>query len=150
MREAVERGWKGFATMTATDTAVAARDARLRRATVLYQEALKLTREEQAYRDLGIAWYQLGMLRHFRGEFSEAERSFGEALSILESLPQLDTEEVKTISGCWYHLGILAARRGARQSGRALLKQSEALDEAMLDLSGQALSREALAHFFGK
>jgi tetratricopeptide (TPR) repeat protein len=150
VHEAVQRGWKGFPTLTATDSAMAARDPRLQRATVLYREALKLTREEEAYRDLGIAWYQLGMLEHFRGEFSAAEQCFGEALSILESLPQLDTEEVKTISGCFYHLGILSARRGERQTGRAWLERSESLDEAMLDLSGQAMSREALTHFFGE
>jgi tetratricopeptide (TPR) repeat protein len=149
-REAAQRGWKGFATMTTTDTALAARDPRLERAAALYKEALESTREERAYRDLGIAWYQLGMLEHFRGAFSAAEQNFREAQSILESLPQLATEDVKTISGCCYHLGILAARRGALQIGRGLLKRSEALDEAMVDLSGQAMNREALAHFGGE
>lgn len=149
-REAEQRGWKGFAQMTTADAELAAREPRLLRAAVLYKEALELTRQEPAYRDLGVAWYQLGMLQHFRGEFGPAEQSFREALSILESLPQLATEEAKTISGCCYHLGILVARGGALQEGRALLKRSEALDEALLDLSGQAMDREALAHFVGE
>jgi tetratricopeptide (TPR) repeat protein len=150
LKEAIRRGWKGFAGMTADDSERGARDPRVQHAEALYRQALEMTRREPAWRDLGIALYQLGMLQHFCGKFDLAEQSLKEGLAILESLPQPSNDDIKAISGCCYHLGILAARRGSRDEGRTLLKRSQALDAAMLDVAGQSMDREALAVLLGE
>jgi hypothetical protein len=135
--------------LTEADHEAAKSEPRLIRSELLFREALRISRAEKAWHDVGVACFQLGMLCHLQGRFAEAEAFCGEGLEIADSLPGLDEADVRLISGCCYHLGILAARRGCNEVAERLLKRSLRLDESLPDLSGAALTRRALAHVTG-
>jgi hypothetical protein len=85
-----------------------------------------------------------------QGRFAEAEASLAEGLEIADSLPALDESDVELISGCCYHLGILAFRKGGTEAAKEMLERSKRLDESLGDLAGAALTRNALEHVTGE
>ena len=138
---------KEFSDLLELDFTQAASDPRLKQAESLYQEALKLCRQESAYHDIAVACYQLGLLSHLQGRFRESEAFCTEALEISESLPRLSDADVQLISGCCYHLGILAARNRRTDLAKLFLERSLRLDESLPDPGGVHLTRKALARF---
>lgn len=148
LNEAMSRRWRGFPFLEDEDFRQAAADPTLREAAELYKAAIEASRSEKEFRDVGVALVQLGMLEHVVGDFAQAERTVNDGLSVLSCLPHLIEEDIKAISSCCYHLGILKVRRGAMPQGLADLQRAEAIDVALVDLGGQSLDREAIAHFF--
>jgi hypothetical protein len=148
LNDATSRGRRGFPFLEDEDFRHAAADPTLREAAALYRAAIEASRAEKELRDAAIALVQLGMLEHVVGDFTQAERTMREGLSGLSWLPHLIEEDIKAMSACCYHLGILKVRRGARPEGLADLQRAEAIDVALVDLGGVSLVREAIAHLF--
>ena len=138
---------KDFCDLLEPDFAVAASDERLKESESLYQKALCLCREDGAYHDIAVNCYQLGLLFHLQGRLRESETFCTEALEIADSLPRLGEAEVKLISGCCYHLGILAARNRNTQVAKEFLERSLRLDESVSDFQGTHSTRKALTRF---
>jgi tetratricopeptide (TPR) repeat protein len=138
---------KDFSDLVESDFAVAASDERLKQSESLYLKALELCRQEDAYHDIAVSCYQLGLLCHLQGRLHESEAFCTEALEIADSLPRLTESEVQLISSCCYHLGILAARKGETAMATEFLERSFRLDESVSDLQGIHLTRKALARF---
>ncbi len=137
-----------FPALNLDDFARATADAGIEGAEALFREAQSLAINEEAFRDAAVALYQRGMILHLRGDFSKSEEALREALEITASLPQMAIGDVRTVSGCLFHLGILAARRGEFELARPFLDRSLELDRETLDVGGAALSRDALEHYW--
>ncbi len=135
---------------TEGDFAEARADQRLAQSESLYLESLALCRSENAWHDAAVTCFQLGMLYHMQGRFAEAEASLAEGLEIGDSLPALDESDVELISGCCYHLGIMASRKGQTEAAKEMLERSKRLDESLGDLAAAALTRNALEHVTGE
>jgi tetratricopeptide (TPR) repeat protein len=140
---------KDFSSLAEPDFSEAASDQRLKLAETLYREALELCGQDNAYHDIAVACYQLGLLFHLQGRLHESEAFCMQGLEIADSLPFLNDAEVQLISGCCYHLGILAARNGRKDEAKQLLNRSLRLDESLSDFSGAGLTRKALAQIVG-
>ena len=134
----------GFDGLNDEGFAVARRDATLTGAVENYRAAINGCREDNAITDLATARYQLGMLHHLRGEFAEAECQLCAALAMLGDIIELTRSRRQTISGCHYHLGIIAWRRGNTNEAIERLEQSLEIDAKIIDLQGESLTRRAL------
>jgi tetratricopeptide (TPR) repeat protein len=150
IRDSSAMGRPGFPKLKEIDFRRAASDTHLLQAEQLYLRALALSRQEKVFRDTAVALYQLGMLYHLQGRLAESREALEEALDIADSLPHLEDPEIKLISGCCYHLGILAAREGRTDLAKTFLNRSVNIDDAFADVYGQALSSEAIDVFFGQ
>lgn len=119
-------------------------DARLVTAESHYREAIALCGQEQALSDMATALYQLAMLLHLEGRLDEAEECALASAKIQEGLPQNMRTLLGLSSGCHYHLGIIALKRGNRLAALTHLQTSLSLDETLDDLRGIMLNRSAL------
>jgi tetratricopeptide (TPR) repeat protein len=119
-------------------------DARLVTAESHYREAIALCRQEQALSDMATSLYQLGMLLHLQGRLDEAEECVLASAKIQEGLPQNTRAVLGLSSGCHYHLGIIALKRGNRSAALTHLQTSLSLDQALDDLRGIMWDRSAL------
>lgn len=122
----------------------AATDERLIAAEPSYRQAIELSREVNAIEDVATGLYQLGMLLHLQGRFAEATECFSASLRILEDLAQLDRSKQAVISGCHYHLGVIALRRAHLTEAKRRLRRSLDIDSVIGDLQGIALCKSAL------
>lgn len=141
---------KEFCELNESDFARARSDAELAKCDSLYDQSLRLCRKDAAYRDIAVNCYQLGLLYHLQGRSSEAVAMLTEALEIADSLPRLEDSDIQLMSGCCYHLGILAARHQENSEAKDFFARSMRLDESLADLQGYYASRRALEHFFGE
>lgn len=133
-----------FEDLDEQEFARARKDVSLAGAVANYRAAIDGSRKEDAIGDLATACYQIGMLHHLRGELADAETSMREALSAFGDLIQMTHGKRQSISGCHYHLGILAWRRGATAEAIACLERSLEIDVRIVDLQGQAMTRRAI------
>ena len=133
-----------FAQLTGEDYLRAAADARLRSAEGGYREAIPLTRAAGVPRDLAVVLSQLGFLLHLCGRFADARDALSESAQILGSMALSKTDELKALSSCHYHLGLINLTEGHYAAARQRLNASLALDVQLEDLSGQAMNRAAL------
>src|SRR5205823_1711464 len=91
---------------------LAREDAGLRESEQLYREAIRLSRDADASRDVAVGAFQLGALLHLQGRFTEAAEQLQAVLGVVEDLPQQDSTDQEVVSGCYYHLGLIALRQG--------------------------------------
>jgi hypothetical protein len=122
----------------------AARDAYLMEAEKKYKKAIQLSEIETVLSDVAIGKYQLGMLYHLQGKFDEAMNELNSSTDILESLPQINKELRQTLSGCYYHLGIIEMIKGSNENARKHLINARSIDEVIGDYRGVALEDEVL------
>jgi hypothetical protein len=85
------------------------------------------------------------MLLHVQGRFNEANEQLRTALGVVEDLPQQDGSEQSVISGCYFHLGLIAMYQGDKARAREMIGKSLAIDEALHDDGGVRLCQRALA-----
>lgn len=123
----------------------ASQDLQLRRAELLYRQAIELSRKSAALHDVATGLYQLGMLQHLQGRIHQACQSFERSVKILKELPHSDLENQAILSGCCYHLGIISCRNGHIEEGKSLISDSLRIDELLNDSYGITASRSALA-----
>ncbi len=147
--EYLNRLEREFCDLSESDFAQAQSSPELQRCESLYQQSLRLCRKDDAYHDIAVNCYQLGLLYHLQGRFREAEELLTEALEIADSLPRLVEDEIRLMSGCCYHLGILAARAEKNDAARDFFARSLRLDESLADLPGVSATRRAMARFLG-
>lgn len=137
-----------FDQLTAEQIARAAHDERLAAAEVSYVEAIRLSQQKHALRDMGVGLQQLGFLFHLQGRFGEADACFRRALEIFQNAPQL-TESIQSAeSDCHYHLGILQLRLDNVAEAARMLERSAAIDREMGNYNGVALTEAALEKCF--
>lgn len=118
-------------------------DPRIREAERGFTAAIELSTREGALADAAVARYQLGLVRHIRGELDEAAGLIRAALEVLGSLP--DRDRGQGVSACLYHLGVIALKRGHLAVAVRELRRSRQLDEASGDLHGVRSCDVALA-----
>jgi len=118
-------------------------DARLSIAEDCFKQALELAEQDGLIGDAAIARHQLGLLYHARGDLKNAHEYILEAMKVLINIPG----EMRSshMSGCHYHLGIIAWRQGRTTEAMRELQQSRSIDEAEGDISGVLICDEALA-----
>lgn len=124
---------------------LAREDAGLRESEKFYREAIRLSRVAHASRDVAVGEFQLGALLHLQGRFAEATEQLQAALGLGEDLPQQGSSDQELISGCYYHLGLIAFRKGNKDEAREMIGKSLAIDRALSDASGVRLCLRALA-----
>lgn len=117
-------------------------DARLLSALDNFTEAIELSDKEQALADAAVARYQLGLVRHARGELDQAAEMMRAAVKVFTSLPHRD--RVSRVSACRYQLGIIAQKQGRPAEAVRELRRSRQMDEAVGDLAGMRLCEFAL------
>src|SRR4030042_5083254 len=100
-----------FDSLTPQHCGDAYQDAELRKAELMYRQAIELSRKTAALHDVATGLYQLGMLLHLQGGINQAIQSFEESIKIFDELPRSDCDTQATLSGCYYHLGIISCRR---------------------------------------
>ncbi len=122
----------------------ASQDPRLVRAERLFERAARCARQEGRSDNVAVAQYQRGMLLHLQGRLSEARGQLAMSADALLSSVSGDRSERATLSGCYYHLGILEMREGRPADAERLLRKSLEIDEADADLVGVRLCRSAL------
>jgi hypothetical protein len=135
---------KPFDHLSNVDFEAAIKDSDLARAEELYTKARLLAAEEKRSDNVAIADYQLGLLYHLQGRLSEARQRLQSAVGLLESSINVGYSVRSTLSGCFYHLGIISMRVGDRAEAERLLHKSLEIDEEETDLQGIALCKGAL------
>lgn len=135
---------KPFEDLESADYEKWARDVRLSAAEADYRMAIELCRQENALGDLATVLYQQGMLLHLQGRLDDASQRLQASLQLQEGFPQSSRELQALGSGCQYHLGVIAFKRGKLAAAREHLRASLAIDEALMDLQGAMISRRAL------
>ncbi len=140
----IARAQVDFRTLREEDCRAARSDPGLGAAEQDYHLATELSEQEGALRDAGVGCYQLGMLLHLQGRLEEATECLGRALQVVEALPQVGRDGRMTISGCQFHLGVIALRRGEVEEARSRLQASLDIDTALGDVAGMAMGRAAL------
>jgi tetratricopeptide (TPR) repeat protein len=131
-----------FVRRTPEESDHAREDSELQRAARGYIAAMELSESEGAAADAATARYQLALVRHLQGELAEAERLLQHALQVTSALPQ---DHSQVISGCDYHLGLIALKDGRREEAVRRLHASRRIDEANHDFHGVLLCDQALA-----
>lgn len=114
----------------------------LRQAAHGYVAAMEMSENEGQTGDAATARYQLALVRHLQGDLSEAERLLLEALRVTSALPG---DHFQVLSGCHYHLGLVALKEGRLEEAVRQLLASRSIDDANRDLNGVALCDQALA-----
>lgn len=118
-------------------------DPRIKVAERCFTTAIDMSEKEGALADAAVAKYQLGLVRHARGELHQAEALFKPALKVMSSMPQRN--RAPDMSACHYHLGIIAQKQGWLAEAVQELLRSRQMDEATGDFSGMQLCNLALA-----
>jgi tetratricopeptide (TPR) repeat protein len=130
--------------LQAADFTAAHRDPGLLRAEALYRAAREHSAREGRSDNIAMADYQLGLLLHLQGRWTEARDHLQLAVEWLRAGVTAASHERSTLSGCFYHLGLLAMRLGDRGEAERLLRASLAIDEDDSDFGGIALCKSAL------
>ena len=136
---------KPFDQLDDKDFAAARHSADLARAEQLYKKARKHTAQEGRRDNVTTADYQLGMLFHLQGRLSEARRHLQLAADALQSSVSAGLSQRSMLSGCYYHLGIIAMRNDNRAEAERLLHKSLEIDDADMDIGGMAVTKAARA-----
>lgn len=118
-------------------------DPRLRVAEQGFAAAIEMSEREGALADAAVAKYQLGLVRHARGELDEAAELMRAAMEVLSNLP--NRNRAADMSVCHYHLGIIALKQGRLTDAVRELHRSRQMDEANADLGGIQSCEFALA-----
>ena len=84
--EYLRDGVPSFTELTAGDFQRAAADARLGTIESSYRHVIEVSKHAKDYRNIAVAFYQLGMLFHSQGKFQEADEQFRQSLDVAESL----------------------------------------------------------------
>jgi tetratricopeptide (TPR) repeat protein len=132
-----------FDEMTNDNYRHAQEDTRLIAAALKFNTAIEMSEREGALADVAVAKYQLGLIRHARGEFDEAKALIETALKVMSSLPLRNS--AADISCCHYHLGVIALKQGRLPDAVRELRRARQIDEANIDLGGMQLCDLALA-----
>lgn len=117
-------------------------DQRIQFAIEKFNIALELSEKEGNLSDVATAKYQIGLIYHLRGELDEAEQYLIQAKN--EFVNERGQDRIEGISGCHYHLGIIAYKRGFHDKAVWALKQSRQLDELYGNIGGMSLCDVAL------
>ena len=132
-----------FHAMSEDHYRIACEDSRLNIAMERFTAAITMSEQAGALADAAVASYQLGLVRHARGELDKARESIRTALGVMINLPNRD--RLADVSGCYYHLGVIAMKQGHLPKAVRELRRSRRLDEANSDLAGMHICDEALA-----
>ena len=97
----LREGVPSFTELTAGDFQRAAVDARLGTIESSYRHVIEASKQVKDYRNIAVAFYQLGMLFHSQGKFQESDEQFRQSLDVAESLPELLDHEI-SMSGDAY------------------------------------------------
>ncbi len=135
---------KQFDHLDDSDFAAARGSADLARTEQLYRRARRHAVAEGRSDNVATADYQLGLLFHLQGRLAEAEQRLQRAADSLQASLTDGPVVRSTLSGCLYHLGIIAMRNGNLSEAKRLLHESLEIDEADLDLGGVAACKSAL------
>jgi len=118
-------------------------DPRIKVAERCFVTAIELSEKENALADAAVAKFQLGLVRHARGELDQAAALFKPALKVMSNMPQRN--RAPDMSACHYHLGIIAQKQERLAEAVRELRRSRQMDEATGDYSGVQLCNLALA-----
>lgn len=118
-------------------------DSRIRVAEQGFTAAIEMSEKEGELADAAVGKYQLGLVRLARGELDEAAELMRAALKVMSDLPHRN--RAADMSGCHYHLGILALKQGRLTDAVRELRRSRQMAEANADLWGMQSCDLALA-----
>lgn len=121
----------------------ARRDPRLRVAERGFTTAIQMSEAEDALADAAVARYQLGMVRHIRGELDEAAELMRSALQVFSNLFQRN--RAADMSACHYHLGVIALKQRRLSDAVRELRRSRQMDAVNADPRGMQSCDLALA-----
>ena len=85
------------------------------------------------------------MLFHLQGRLKEARFRLKSAVDTSQARVTVDRSERSMLSGCYYHLGIIAMHEGNRMEAERLLHKSLAIDTADMDIAGMRMCKEVLS-----
>lgn len=133
-----------FDRLSAADFEGARNNPDLLRAEALYRAAREHSANEGRNDNVAMSDYQLGLLLHLQGRFTEAQKHLELAVEWLRASVTASAPRRSALSGSFYHLGLLAMRRGDRGEAERLLLASLAIDEEDADSYGISLCRSAM------
>lgn len=133
-----------FDRLEAVDFAAARSDPGLLRTEELFRAAREHSAREGRSDNVATSDYQLGLLLHLQGRWTEARDHLELAVEWFRTSVREARHERSALSGCFYHLGLLAMRRGDRGQAERLLREALAIDEDDSDFYGVALCKSAL------
>lgn len=122
----------------------AQRDPRVRSAEHGFEAAIAMCGADHALADAAVAKFQLGMIYHAQGKLDASATLMHSALEVFNSLPHRNRGA--DMSGCYYHLGIIAMKQQRFAEAIRDLSRSRQMDEANGDFSGVQACDLALAN----
>ena len=136
---------KPFDQLVNDDFVSAKSSSDLARAEHFYAEAREHAAHEGRSDNVATVDYQVGMLFHLQGRLKEARFRLKSAVDTSQARVTVDRSERSMLSGCYYHLGIIAMHEGNRMEAERLLHKSLAIDTADMDIAGMRMCKEALS-----